>query len=97
MNFMHAPTRAVAPGAPRVPTPRIDPATAARFRFLEEHGAQARLDNLRTDPMTPTLALEHVAASLHEDAYRQVVITPRRGPVFALPMWRSRGVVTVAP
>jgi hypothetical protein len=90
----HDPTIQVdsaAPAADLPPVPSISPDALRRFTFLEDHGAAAHLDRLgKGEPMVPTLALEKAAATLPADGFRQVAITPRRGPSFLIVLHRGR-------
>lgn len=95
----HDPTIQMEPAAPVAPAPVVTGAYSAkalmRFGFLEERGAVAHLDNLRTPPLAPTLALADVADTLPADGFRQVAIQPRRGPAFYIVLHRVRGVVHI--
>lgn len=85
------------PGAVQAPerpdVQPIWPGTVSRFTFLEDAGAVAHLDSLRSPGMVPTLALELVAATLGEDSFRQVAIQPRRGTPFYVVLHRRKGLI----
>lgn len=99
MNDFHDPTiqveSATPPAAPALVPGAYSAAALRRFGFLEEHGAAAHLDSLRSPAMVPTLALERVAATLPAEGARQVAIQPRRGPAFYIVLHRIRGVVHI--
>lgn len=93
MIDFHDPTIQVETATPpsRTDIPLLDPATARRFAFLDGAGATAYLDRLgRGEPMMPTDALVAVEASIGIDGGRQVVIDPRRGTPFVIPLHRGR-------
>lgn len=71
--------------------PLVDPATARRFAYLTQAGAVAHLDRLGAGgAMTPDEALSAVEATIGRDGGRQVVIQPRRGTPFVIPLHRDR-------